>query len=75
MLAKHRSPHDLPPNNYIVELVKVVLSNNYFDFNGEQYHQISGTAMGMKLASSYANSFITRFEALYLYTYTLQPIL
>ena len=42
-------------HSYIVELLEVVLTNNYFDFNGKHYHQISGTAMGTKLEPSYAN--------------------
>jgi hypothetical protein len=31
-------------------------------FNGKLYMQISGTAMGTKLASSYANIFMGRLE-------------
>ena len=45
-----------------MELLKAVLTNNYFDFNGECYHHVSGTGMGTKLAPSNANLFITRFE-------------
>ena len=69
----HRSPHELPHNIYIVQLLKVVLTNNNFDFSGEHYYQISGRGMGTQLAPSYANLFMARFEALYLYTYPLQP--
>ena len=50
MLAVHRPPYDLPYSNYIVELLEVVLTNNYFEFSGAHYHQVSGTAMGTKLA-------------------------
>ena len=31
MLAIHRPPHDLPDNSCIVQLLKVVLTNNYFE--------------------------------------------
>ena len=62
LLAIHRHTNTLPHNSYIVELLEVVLTNNYFDFNGKHYHQISGTAMGTKLAPSYANLFLTKFE-------------
>ena len=51
------------------------MTNNYLDFNGEHYHQISGTAMGTKLAPSYANLFMTKFEQNHVYTYHLQPTL
>ena len=75
MLAIHKPPDTLPHNSYIIELLELVLTNNHFEleFNGEFYHQLSGTAMGTKLAPSYANLFITKFEDKYVYTYPLQP--
>ena len=39
-LAIYRHTNTLPHNSYIVELLEVVLTNNYFDFNGKHYHQI-----------------------------------
>ena len=48
-LAIHRDTNALPHNSYTIELLEVVLTNNYFDFNGKHYPQISGTAMGIKL--------------------------
>ena len=63
----------LPHNHYIIELLELVLTNNHFEFNGRYYHQLSGTAMGTKLAPSYANLFMTQFEEKYVYTYPLQP--
>ena len=74
-LAIHRDTNALPHNSYIIELLEVVLTNNYFDFNGKHYHQTSGTAMGTKLAPSYANLFMTKFEQNHVYTYHLQPTL
>ena len=75
MLAIHKPPDTLPHNSYIIELLELVLTNNYFEFNGEFYHQLSGTAMGTKLAPSYANLFMSKFEDKYVYTYPLQPLL
>ena len=60
MLAIHKPPDTLPHNSYII-------------FNDEFYHQLSGTAMGTKLAPSYANLFMTKFEDKYVYTYPQQP--
>ena len=74
-LAIHRDTNALPYNSYIIELLEVVLTNNYFDFNGKHYHQKSGTAMGTKLAPSYANMFMAKFEQNHVYTYHLQPTL
>ena len=53
--------------------LELVLTNNHFEFNGKYYYQLSGTAMGAKLAPSYANIFMTKFEEKYVYTYPLQP--
>ena len=75
ILAIHRDINALPHNSYIIELLQVVLTNNYFDFNGKHYHQKSGTAMGTKLARSYANLFMSKFEQDHVYTYHLQPSL
>ena len=74
-LAIHRDTNVLPCNSYIIELLEVVLTNNYFDFNGKHYHQKSGTAIGTKLAPSYDNLFMTKFEQIRVYTYHLQPTL
>ena len=74
-LAIHRHTNALPHNSYIIELLQVVSTNNCSDFNSKHYHQISGTAMGTKLAPSYANLFMTKFEQSHGYTYHLQPTL
>ena len=75
ILVIHRPPSGLPHNSYIIELLDVVLTNNNFELNGTFYHQVSGTAVGTKLAPSYTNIFLTKFEEKYVYTYPLQPIL
>ena len=75
MLAIHKPPDMLPHNSYIIETLELVLTNNHFEFNGEFYHQLSGTAMGTKLAPSYANLFMTKFEDKYVYTHPQQPLL
>ena len=75
MLAINKPPDTLPHNSYIIELLELVLTNNHFEFNGEFYHQLSGTTMGTKLAPSYANLFMAKFEDKYVYTYRHQPLL
>ena len=74
MLAIHKPPNSLTQNSYIIELLEVVLTNNHIDFNGKHYHQVSGTAMGTKLAPWYANLFMTKFEVKYVYTLNLNLI-
>ena len=39
----------------LLQLLELVLTNNYFEFHGDYYHQISGTAMGSQMAPCYAN--------------------
>jgi hypothetical protein len=43
-------------------MLTMVLRKNNFTFNGDHYLQINGTAMGTKMAPSYANIFMGKFE-------------
>jgi hypothetical protein len=43
---------------HFVCVLTLVLKNNKFTFDGNHYLQINGTAMGTKMAPSYANIFI-----------------
>lgn len=58
----------------IAELAKAVLENNNFVFNNENYIQTSGTAMGTKMAPSYANIFMNDFEEKHLKDAPIKPI-
>ena len=40
----------------------IYLIKNNFSFNGDHYAQINGTAMDPKMAPSYANTFMWKFE-------------
>ena len=42
------------PTEQLVKMAEVVLRNNYFQFNSNLKHQISGTAIGTKFAPPYA---------------------
>ena len=46
----------------ICRLANLVLTKNYFEFNKRIYRQIQGTAMGTRMASSYANIFMEYVE-------------
>ena len=48
---------------------------NKFEFNREHYLQISGTAMGTRVAPSFANTFMGNFEDTHVYTHRIQPLL
>ena len=70
MLPIHRQPNDVSYISYVVELLTVVLTNNYFD--GAYYNQVSDTSMGTKW-TPYANLFMNRFKEQHVYTHPLQP--
>ena len=51
-------PNELPvriDRKFIIEGLQFVLENNYFLFNETAYRQKSGTAMGTKVAPTFAN--------------------
>ena len=54
-------------------MAEFVLKNNYFEFNSEIKHQISGTAIGTKFAPPYACIFMDRVETEFLSKESLQP--
>ena len=64
-----------PTNSSIIELLDMVLTKNNFCFNGLHFLQVGGTAMGTRLAPSYANLFMDYFERHHVYTYHTQPLL
>ena len=53
--------------NMLCTLMNLILTLNNFIFNGQNYHQIKGTAMGTRAAPNYANLFMGWFEDKYIY--------
>lgn len=51
-----------PPDEVILKLLEWGLTRNDFEFDGEFYLQICGTAMGKKFSPSYANIFMAQWE-------------
>ncbi|KAK3726201.1 hypothetical protein QZH41_002878 [Actinostola sp. cb2023] len=51
------------PTNTLCDLIRMILTMNNFTFNNNNYLQIHGTAMGTKMAPSFANLFLGYFEA------------
>jgi hypothetical protein len=68
----HRA--DTPTNESLIKLLDLVLTKNNFMFNGQNYVQVSGTAMGTKLAPGYANLFMADFEEQHVFTHHIQPL-
>ena len=74
-LSTSRNPQDSPSIPSILALLHHVLTKNNFDFNSKHYLQTGGTAMGTKVAPSFANLFMADFEDKHVYTYHTQPTL
>ena len=53
--ALAKSPSTSVAADDLVDLARLVLKNNNLTFNGRHYLQIQGTAIGTKMAPSYAN--------------------
>ena len=49
------SLHPRIPHEFITDSLKIILENNSFSFGTQNYLQIQGTAMGTKMAPTYAN--------------------
>ena len=62
-----------PPTDTLVELLSLILKCNNFEFNNKHYLQIQGTAMGTRMAPSYANIFMGRLEEQLLMSVPLKP--
>ena len=59
----------------LCDLIRMILTNNTFTFDGQHYRQINGTAMGTKMAPSYANLFMGNFEQKALAAATHSPLI
>ncbi len=62
ILEQYREPFEMPSNESLLHLLELVLKRNNFQFNGKDYLQIGGTAMGTRVAPSLANFFMSVFE-------------
>lgn len=65
--------HTYPPVDTITKLVNLILKNNVFSFGSNFYCQIQGTAMGTRMAPSYANLFMATIEKQFLSDQILKP--
>ncbi len=73
---KNPNSKDVPiPPNTMSDLLKIVLTQNHFQFTDLMFHQIQGTAMGTKMAPAYANIFMAELEEKLLNNYHITPLL
>ena len=74
-LEQHRRGAVKPTNLSIIKLLNLVLKRNNFQFNGNNFLQVGGTAIGTKAAPSFAVNYMGAYEEEHVYTYKLQPLL
>lgn len=55
-------PDEARPDKQILQLLELSLTKNDFEFKGEYFLQIKGTAMGKKFAPAYANIYMAHWE-------------
>ena len=58
-----RSGHRSIPAEDLMDLARIVLASNNLNFNGKHYVQILGTAIGTKMAPSYASILMGKLQS------------
>ena len=66
-------PQSGRPDRYILQLLDIALTRNDFEFNGRNYLQLKGVAMGKKFAPAYADIYMAMWEAAALPKCPLKP--
>ena len=61
------------PTSYLRKFLELILKCNNFKFDRNHFLQINGTAMGTRVAPTYANLFMAHFEEKYIYTHNSKP--
>ena len=69
----NKNPDPNRPDKEILELLKINLENNDFEFNSQWYLQTWGTSMGKKFTPNYANLFLAEWEDKALEKCVLKP--
>ena len=62
------------PTNLLERALRLILTENSFQFKGKDYLQIHGTAMGMKMAVAFANIFMEKIETEILSQSAIKPL-
>ena len=72
-LEKFRPKNQNPKNESLIQLLRLVLTCNNFQFNDTNYLQLQGTAMGTKMAPSYSCIMMSQLEERMLDAHPLKP--
>ena len=63
------------PTHYLREMLRLILQENFFRFNGKDFLQTHGTAMGTKTAASFANIFMAKIETAIIDQQSTKPLI
>lgn len=69
LMREHPEMYSPDMQEFIFQLLTIVMDNNYLQFNGQFYKQIKGTAMGTPVAPTYANIFMYILERIVIKKY------
>lgn len=69
-----RYPDKTRPDEHLLELLKINLTQNDFEFDKKFYIQVRGTAMGKRFAPSYANIYMAEWEETALALCPIKPL-
>lgn len=72
-LRKHPRPDR--PDAHLLRLLEITLNNNDFEFNGQFYLQVCGTAMGKTYAPGLADIYLEQFDEDARTGYHIKPLL
>ncbi len=61
--------------DFLLKLFEYVLTMNNFQFDGKDYLEVGGTAMGTRVAPNLANFVMGDFEEKFVYPYKLQSVI
>lgn len=67
-------PDPTRPDKHLIELLKITLKNNDFQFNGKNYLQTCGAPMGKVYAPSLANIYMLEFDERALNGFKIKPL-
>ena len=73
--AFNEHPDPNRPDKGLIKLLEISLKNNDFNFNGEYFLQVLGTAMGKRFAPGLANLYLLELDDQAINNFPIHPIL
>ena len=67
------NPDPRRPDHHILKLLTIILTKNDFEFGGNFYLQIFGTAMGKRISPALANLYLTEFDQKAMQEFKIRP--